>query len=47
MGNMFLQPILEQLKRMASVFSKISSHHVYQELNTVEESMSKEGLLMD
>jgi hypothetical protein len=47
MGNMFLQPILEKVKRMASIFSKLSSHHVYQELKKVAESLSKEGLLME
>ena len=40
MDNMILQPILEQLKRIAQNFTEISYYHVYRDLNTEADALS-------
>ena len=47
MDNMILQPILEQLKRIAQRFTEISYYHVYRDLKTEVDVLSNEDPLLD
>ena len=47
MDNIILQPILEQLKRIAQSFIEISYYHVYKDLNTEADALSNEDLLLE
>jgi hypothetical protein len=47
MDNLFLLPILNQLKQVESSFLNVSFIHVYRELNAVVNLLSKEGLSLD
>jgi hypothetical protein len=47
MQNLILSLIFEEVKRMQTSFNSISFSHVYRELNTKADALSKEELQLD